>query len=84
MWDRTHPRQIMPTRRPGEQTALAVAELEIATADELAAYVGLHGGNVRKHLLPCGLRGVLSVGMTASGLLLPMTVLEPPSARLPQ
>jgi DNA-directed RNA polymerase specialized sigma24 family protein len=51
VWDRTHRRQTMPTRRPWERTAQAVAELEVATTDELAAYVGLHVGNVRKHLL---------------------------------
>jgi hypothetical protein len=51
-WDRSHPAKAMPLRRPWEQTAIALNTLGgEASAEELAVYLHLHTGNVRKHLL---------------------------------
>jgi hypothetical protein len=50
-WHRAHPPKAMPFRQPWEQTAVAITTLGgSATAEELAAYLGKHAGNVRKHL----------------------------------
>lgn len=49
-WYATHPAKPGKTRRPWLDTLGALRGLGPATSDELAAYLGLHPGNVRKHL----------------------------------
>ncbi len=46
-----HRRTKHPTNESREQVARLLADWQEATADELAVGVGLHPGNVRKHLV---------------------------------
>lgn len=49
-WYVTHPAKPGKARQPWLNTLDALRCLGPASADELAAYLGLHPGNVRKHL----------------------------------
>jgi hypothetical protein len=57
LWAKRHPARLTQLRNTWEQTAVALATLGQASADELGAYLGLHPGNARKHLLILAAQG---------------------------
>jgi hypothetical protein len=70
-WHKSH-RQYMRTRsKPWNVSADALAVLGAATADELAAYLGIHPGNARKHLLILQAQGRAERGGNSQWSLLP-------------
>lgn len=56
-WVRRHPTYRPHPANRWDKTASALAELGPATVEELGAYLSLHPGNVRKHLLILSAQG---------------------------
>ena len=72
-WHKSHRQYTRVRSKPWNTTADGLAVLGGATAEELAAYLDIHPGNARKHLLILQAQGRAERGADGQWSLLPST-----------